>query len=40
MVVHIAGTSFNVPSLNPRAAKLSATEIVAFVRKSQQTRSR
>ena len=40
MVVHNAGTSFNVASLNPRPAKLSATEIVALVRKSQQTRGR
>jgi hypothetical protein len=40
IVVHNAGTSFNVTALHPQAAKLSATEIVARVRKSQQTRGR
>jgi len=36
VIVHNAGTSFTVPTLHPRAAKLSPTEIVALVRKSQQ----
>jgi hypothetical protein len=36
VIVHNAGTSFTVPTLHPRTAKLSPTEIVALVRKSQQ----
>jgi len=39
VIVHNAGTAFTVATLHPRAAKLSAAEIVALVRKSQQTRS-
>jgi hypothetical protein len=37
IVVHNAGPAFSVTALHPRAAKLSATDIVALVRKSQST---
>ena len=40
LIVHNAGSSFTVPALHPRAPKLSATEIVALVRKSRQVVSR
>lgn len=36
MVVHNARSSFTVPALHPQAAKLSATEIMALLRKSLQ----
>jgi hypothetical protein len=40
MVVHNAGPAFSVTALHPQAAKLSANEIVALLRKSQSTRGR
>ena len=40
IVVHNAGPAFSVTALHPQAAKLSATDIVALVRKSQSTRGR
>jgi hypothetical protein len=40
IVVHNAGTSFNVPALKPRAAKFTSAEIVAIVRKFPSNRGR
>ena len=40
VVVHNAGPSFSVTALHPQAARMSATEIVARLRKSQSTRGR
>ena len=34
MVVHNAGSAFNVPALKPRPSKLTSAEIVALIRKS------
>jgi hypothetical protein len=40
IVVHNAGSAFSVMALHPQAAKLSATDIVALVRKSQSASGR
>jgi hypothetical protein len=40
IVVHNGGSTFNVPALNPKAAKLTSAEIAAIVRKSSSTRGR
>ena len=40
IVVHNGGSAFNVPSLKPKAAKLTSAEIAAIVRKSSFSRGR
>jgi len=40
MVVHNTGPSFSITGLHPQSAKMSATEIVARLRKSQSARGR
>jgi hypothetical protein len=40
LVVHNAGAAFNIPSLHPKAAKLTPTEITAILRKSPSSTTR